>query len=336
MNHRYDFIYLFDTTDANPNGDPDAGNLPRVDSESGQGLITDVCLKRKVRNFVEVVKKDAPNFDIYVKEKAVLMRAHERAYQAIKEEGKEQSETKAGKRKGSGDEVEAARKWMCQNFYDIRTFGAVMSLAVNCGQVRGPIQIGFSRSIDPIVISEHAITRMAVATEKEAEAQQGDNRTMGRKFTVPYGLYRCHGFVNPFLADQTGFSEEEDLELFFQALENAFQFDQSAARPAGSMAPRALLIFKHEGEGGSEEEKIKSAKLGRAPSHALFDRLKIESFEERPTEDGKPPRKFTDYSKDRIKFDKSGNGDWIDLNDFIKPAAQPQNLGNGITLIRRI
>ncbi len=315
MNNRYDFIYLFDAQDANPNGDPDAGNLPRVDTESGQGLITDVCIKRKVRNFVEIVKKDAPNFDIYVKEKAVLIRAHEKAYQAIKEDGKEQSETKAGKRKGSGDEVEAARKWMCQNFYDVRTFGAVMSIAVNCGQVRGPIQLGFSRSIDPIVISEHAITRMAVATEKEAEAQQGDNRTMGRKFTVPYALYQTHGFVNPFLAEQTGFSDD-DLELFFTALENAFQFDQSAARPAGSMAPRGLLIFKHENQ------------LGKASSHSLFDRLKIESFEDTPAKDGKPPRKFTDYAS-RITFDGQP------LDEVVKPGAS-KDLGNGITLIRRI
>ncbi len=316
MKHRYDFIYLFEASDANPNGDPDAGNLPRVDTESGQGLITDVCIKRKVRNYVDVVKKDAPGYDIYVKEKGVLIRAHEKAYQAIKENGVEQSEAKAGKRKGSGDEVEAARQWMCQNFYDVRTFGAVMSLAVNCGQVRGPIQLSFSRSIDPIVISEHAITRMAVATEKEAEAQQGDNRTMGRKFTVPYALYQTHGFVNPFLADQTGFSEDVDLELFFQALENAFQFDQSAARPAGSMAPRGLLVFKHENQ------------LGKAPSHSLFDRLKIESFEDSPAENGKPPRKFSDYAK-RITFDG------IPLDDFIKPG-ESKDLGNGITLIRRI
>lgn len=334
MNHRYDFIYLFEASDANPNGDPDAGNLPRVDTESGQGLITDVCIKRKVRNFVEVVKKDAPGYDIYVKEKGVLIRAHEKAYQAIKENGVEQSETKAGKRKGSGDEVEAARQWMCQNFYDVRTFGAVMSIAVNCGQVRGPIQLGFSRSIDPIVISEHAITRMAVATEKEAEAQQGDNRTMGRKFTVPYALYQTHGFVNPFLAEQTGFSEDEDLELFFQALENAFQFDQSAARPAGSMAPRALLVFRHDGTDTNPDQRAQQAKLGCAPSHSLFDRLKIESFEDKPAENGKPPRKFSDYV-DRIQFDTTGNGDWVKLDDFIKPGA-PKDLGNGITLIRRI
>jgi len=315
MNHRYDFIYLFDAQDANPNGDPDAGNLPRVDTESGQGLITDVCLKRKIRNFVEVVKGDSAGFDIYIKEKAVLIRAHERAYQAIKKDGAEPSETKAGKRKGSGEEVDAARQWMCQNFYDVRTFGAVMSTAVNCGQVRGPIQIGFSRSVDPIVISEHAITRMAVATEKEAEAQQGDNRTMGRKFTVPYALYQTHGFVNPFLADQTGFSDD-DLELFFVALENAFQFDQSAARPAGSMAPRALLVFKHDNQ------------LGHAPSHTLFDRLKIESFEKTPAEDGKPPRHFSDYAS-RITFDGQP------LDDVLKPG-ETKDLGNGIALIRRI
>jgi CRISPR-associated protein Csd2 len=315
MNHRYDFIYLFDAQDANPNGDPDAGNLPRVDTESGQGLITDVCLKRKVRNFVELTKTGVSGHDIYVKEKAVLIRAHEKAYQALKEKSGEQSEAKAGKRKGSGNEVEAAREWMCQNFYDVRTFGAVMSIAVNCGQVRGPIQIGFSRSIDPIFVSEHAITRMAVATEKEAEAQQGDNRTMGRKFTVPYALYLTHGFVNPFLAAQTGFSED-DLELFFTALENAFQFDQSAARPAGSMAPRGLLVFKHDNQ------------LGHAPSHSLFDRLQIESFETTPAEDGKPPRQFRDYAA-RITFDG------IPLDDFIKPG-ESKDLGNGIALIRRI
>jgi len=315
MNNRYDFIYLFDAQDANPNGDPDAGNLPRVDAESGQGLITDVCLKRKVRNFVEIVKKNEPHFDIYVKEKAVLIRSHEKAYQAIKKDGEEPSETKAGKRKGSGEEVDAARQWMCQNFYDVRTFGAVMSLAVNCGQVRGPVQLAFSRSVDPIVVSEHAITRMAVATEKEAEAQQGDNRTMGRKFTIPYGLFRTHGFVNPFLADQTGFSGD-DLELFFQALENAFQFDQSAARPAGSMAPRGLLVFKHDSQ------------LGKAPSHSLFDRLKIESFEKSPAADGKPPRQFTDYAS-RITFDGQP------LDEVLKPG-ESKDLGSGITLIRRI
>lgn len=315
MTNRYDFIYLFDATDANPNGDPDAGNLPRVDTETSQGLITDVCIKRKVRNFIEVLKKDVPSYDIYIKEKGVLMRAHEKAYEAIKSE----AQAIEGKRRGAGEDVEKARAWMCQNFYDVRAFGAVMGLATNCGQVRGPIQLSFSRSVDPIVISEHAITRMAVATEREATAQQGDNRTMGRKFTVPYGLYRCHGFVNPFLAAQTGFTGEgdnSDLELFFNALENAFQFDQSAARPAGSMAPRGLLVFKHD------------SALGKAPSHSLFDRLEIESFEHTPADDGRPARKFKDYAS-RITFDGKP------LDDFIKPG-DSKDLGNGITLIRRI
>ena len=200
-----------------------------------------------------------------------------------------------------------------------------MTNEINCGQVRGAIQLSFSRSIDPISQSEHTLTVCAARKEdKPIDAQIG---IQGRKFTVPYGLYRCHGFVNPFLADQTGFSDD-DLELFFTALENAFQFDQSAARPAGSMAPRGLLVFKHEGEGSTEDEKIKSAKLGRAPSHSLFDRLEIESFEDKPADDGKPARKFKDYAS-RIKFDGQP------LDDFIKPG-ESKDLGNGITLIRRI
>ena len=215
---------------------------------------------------------------------------------------------------------------MCKDYFDIRTFGAVMSIksAPNCGQVRGPVQLSFSRSIDPIQLSEHSITRMAVTKEEDFAKE----RTMGRKFTVPYALYQTHGFVNPFLAEQTGFSEDADLELFFQALENAFQFDQSAARPAGSMAPRCLLVFRHEGEGSTEEDVIRSAKLGRAPSHTLFDRFKIESFEDTPKEDGKPPRKFADYVS-RISFDGQP------LDDFIK-LGESKDLGNGITLIRRI
>lgn len=272
--NRYDFVYLFECVDANPNGDPDAGNLPRVDTETGHGLVTDVCLKRKVRNFVELTKGATPPYDIYVKEKAVLEETHKKAYQALKID----PEGKAGKRSGTGDEVAEARKWMCQNFFDIRTFGAVMSLKVNCGQVRGPVQLSFARSIDPIVTSEHSITRMAVATAKEAENQGGDNRTMGRKFTVPYGLYRGHGFINPFLAAQTGFADS-DRELLFAALINAFQFDQSAARPAGSMAARALIVFEHDSQ------------LGKAPSHALFDAVTVTRNEGVET-----ARKFADYT----------------------------------------
>lgn len=311
MISRHDIVYLFDAADANPNGDPDAGNLPRVDPESGHGLVSDVCLKRKVRNFVEIVRKDQPTFDIYVREKAVLIRSHQKAYEALDLDPKGNK----GKRKGGGDDVERARQWMCRNFYDIRTFGAVMGLEVNCGQVRGPVQMSFARSIDRIVPCEHAITRMAVATEREAESQEGHNRTMARKFTVPYALYRCHCFVNPFLAEQTGFSEE-DLELFLTALENAFQFDQSAARPPGSMAPRVLLIFKH------------ASQLGNAPSHTLFDRLTTLPCDEKSLEEEKPARGFADYAS-RILFDGKP------LESVITRGAT-KDLGGGVALIRRI
>lgn len=269
--NRYDFVLLFDVKDGNPNGDPDAGNLPRLDAESGHGLVTDVSLKRKVRNFVSLVKNDTPPYDIYVKEKAILVQAHEKAYIAIGAEDALKGEDK--KRKGSGDTVDLARKWMCQNFFDVRSFGAVMSLGINCGQVRGPVQLTFARSVAPIVALEHSITRMAVATEAEAEKQQGDNRTMGRKHTVPYGVYMAHGFVSSFLAKQTGFGEE-DLELLWQALENMFEHDRSAAR--GEMATRGLYVFKHDSE------------LGNAPAHALFKRVSAKPVAE-------IPRNFEDY-----------------------------------------
>ena len=224
LSKRYDFVLFFDVKDGNPNGDPDAGNLPRVDAETGNGLVTDVCLKRKVRNYIGLLRKEEPPFDIYVKEKAILNNQNARAYKDL---GIDLSKDE-GKRKG-GEKVEEARSWMCNNFYDVRTFGAVMSTGINCGQVRGPVQLTFARSVDPVVASEHSITRMAVATEAEAEKQGGDNRTMGRKFTVPYGLYRTHGFVSAPLAKQTGFSQE-DLELFWEALQNMFENDRSAAR----------------------------------------------------------------------------------------------------------
>ena len=273
LNNRYDFVLVFGVRDGNPNGDPDAGNLPRLDAESGHGLVTDVSLKRKVRNFVGLVKGETPPFDIYVKEKAVLNQAHEKAYIAI---GAEDELKGDKKRKGSGDTVDKARKWMCHNFYDVRTFGAVMSLGTNCGQVRGPVQLTFARSVDPVIAQEHSITRMAVATEAEAEKQQGDNRTMGRKHTVPYGIYIAHGFVSSFLAKQTGFGDE-DLELLWQALENMFEHDRSAAR--GEMATRGLYVFKHDSE------------LGNAHAHALFDRIKVER------KDGvEVARSFSDYT----------------------------------------
>ena len=305
--HRYDFVLVFDVKDGNPNGDPDAGNMPRLDAESGHGLVTDVSLKRKVRNFVGLVKEQderAPadgekRFEIYVREKAILNHQHQRAYSALNldvapeeqaqaalelgaDEGKKK---KAGKdkRKGSADEVGLARQWMCQNFFDVRTFGAVMSTGVNCGQVRGPVQLTFARSVEPIVALEHSITRMAVATEAEAEKQQGDNRTMGRKHTVPYGVYVAHGFVSSFLAKQTGFGAD-DLELLWQALAQMFEHDRSAAR--GQMATRGLYVFAHDSE------------LGNAPAHALFERLTVT-----PREAGQVARSFGAYG---VTFDGQG------------------------------
>jgi CRISPR-associated protein Csd2 len=260
MNNRYDFLYLFDCQDANPNGDPDAGNLPRLDVETGQGLVTDVCLKRKIRNFVSQTTDNR----IYFVEGAVHNLQHKEAYEAIGEKAE---------KKVKPEIKDKATAWMCKHYYDVRTFGAVMSTEVNCGHVRGPVQLSFARSIDQIVSSEHAITRTSVTNEKDIEKE----RTIGRKFTVPYGLYLAKGFVNPFLAKQTGFSDD-DLKLLFTSLENAFQFDQSAARPAGSMNPRALIVFKHENE------------LGKAPSHKLFELVSVKK-----KEGIEVPRSFSDY-----------------------------------------
>lgn len=269
MNHRYDFVFLFDAQDGNPNGDPDAGNLPRVDPETGHGIVTDVCLKRKIRNFVQLTKADAPSYDIYVREKAILNEQHQRAYTAKNLDPK----------KAKAPDVETVRQWMCENFFDIRTFGAVMSTEVNCGQVRGPVQFTFARSISPVVSLEHAVTRCAVTTTREAEKQDGDNRTMGRKFTIPYGLYRAHGFINPFLAASgkgTGFSEA-DLAVFKTTLGQMFEFDRSAAR--GLMGAKRCIAFKH------------ATALGSAPAHRLFEAVKVEK---------KPgvevPRQFSDYT----------------------------------------
>ncbi|MBT0963908.1 type I-C CRISPR-associated protein Cas7/Csd2 [Denitromonas sp. IR12] len=274
LTNRYDFVLVFDVKDGNPNGDPDAGNLPRLDAESGHGLVTDVSLKRKVRNFVGLVKGEEPPFEIYVKEKAVLNRTHERAYVSVGAEDELKGEDK--KRKGKSDTVSKARDWMCANFFDVRTFGAVMSTGVNCGQVRGPVQLTFARSVDPVVALEHSITRMAVATEAEAEKQEGDNRTMGRKHTVPYGIYVAHGFVSSFLARQTGFGDD-DLELLWQSLEHMFEHDRSAAR--GEMSTRGLYVFKHDSE------------LGNAHAHDLFDRIRIARKPE-----AEVPRSFADYA----------------------------------------
>ena len=281
LNNRYDFMLVFDVKDGNPNGDPDAGNLPRVDSETGEGLVTDVCIKRKVRNYVQLTKGTEAGYDIFVKEKAVLNKEIEKAYADLSIDlSKPPVDAVDGKKRnkegqGQGGEVQRARAKMCETYFDIRTFGAVMSTGANAGQVRGPVQITFARSVDPVVTLEHSITRMAVATEAEAEKQSGDNRTMGRKNTVPYGLYVAYGFVSPALAAQTGFSEE-DLETLWTALVNMFDQDHSAAR--GMMATQKLIIFKHD------------STLGNAPSHKLFDLVKIAK-----KEDVAVPRKFADY-----------------------------------------
>lgn len=279
---RYDFVILFDVKDGNPNGDPDAGNLPRVDAETGHGLITDVCLKRKVRNYVGLKKDDQAPFSIFIKEKAVLNNTIEQAYISLKIDlQKPPSDPADGAKRnkpgqGQGKEIDRARAFLCQNFFDIRTFGAVLSTGANAGQVRGPVQFTFARSVDPIVSLEHSITRMAVATETEAEKQGGDNRTMGRKFTVPYGLYRAHGFISAPFASQTGFSEE-DLELLWEALEKMFEHDRSAAR--GLMGTRKLIVFEH------------TSKMGDAPVQQLFDAITVKRNDE-----SKPARDFADYT----------------------------------------
>ena len=264
LKNRYDFMLVFDVKDGNPNGDPDAGNLPRVDSETGEGLITDVCLKRKIRNYVQLTKGAAAGYDIFVKEKAVLNSLVDDAYAEL---GIDANVKKPAK----GEDIDRGRALMCKKFYDIRTFGAVMSTGANAGQVRGPVQLTFARSIDPIVTLEHSITRMAVTKVEDIEKE----RTMGRKNTVPYGLYVACGFVSPALAAQTGFSED-DLEILWTALVNMFDQDHSAAR--GMMATQKLIIFKHD------------SALGNAPSHKLFDLVKIAK-----KDDVVVPRKFADY-----------------------------------------
>ena len=268
--NRYEFVFLFDVENGNPNGDPDAGNMPRIDPETGHGLVTDVCLKRKVRNFVEIAKNGKKGYNIYVKEKAVLSTTRSPAYKT--------PEVKQAQ--STAEKIAAARNWMCNNFFDVRTFGAVMSTKENnCGQVRGPVQISFARSIEPIVPAEISITRMAVETENEAKAQDGDNRTMGRKHIVPYALYRAEGYVSAHLAGGdkgTGFSDD-DLDLLWQALENMFDHDHSAAR--GKMNSRGLVVFKHD------------SALGNAPAHKLLDVVKVNR---KSGSDG-PARQFPDY-----------------------------------------
>lgn len=283
ISNRYEFVLLFDVKNGNPNGDPDGGNLPRIDPETGHGITTDVCLKRKVRNYVELVQDNKSPFVIYVKERAVLTERRKPAYDSVQDE------------KSKAEKISKARIWMCQNFFDVRTFGAVMSTKDNnCGQVRGPVQFTFSESIDPIVPLEASITRMAVETKKEADSQGGDNRTMGRKAYVPYGLYRAHGFVSAPLAKQTGFTED-DLELLWNALIFMFDHDRSASR--GEMATQKLFIFKHNSE------------LGNAPAHKLFDLIKVERKNL-----SLPARKFSDY---QVDIEKEGLPGGVELFDRI-------------------
>jgi CRISPR-associated protein Csd2 len=275
--HRYDFALLFDVTDGNPNGDPDAGNSPRLDPETGRGLVSDVCLKRKIRNFVSLAKSTpdgpAPGYDIYVKQHGVLEHLHRRAYEA---QGLNKDEKDRAVKQSN---VEKARQWMCQTFFDIRAFGAVLTLDINCGQVRGPVQITFSRSLDPIASLEQSITRKAVATQAEADKQIDKSGqvvgTMGRKEIIPYALYQAHGFISPHLAADTGFSQA-DLDLVWQALQMMFEHDRSASR--GEMASRRLVVFEHESQ------------LGNAPAHALFRRLQAKRLDE-----SKPARAYEDY-----------------------------------------
>lgn len=269
--NRYEFVLLFDVTNGNPNGDPDAGNLPRLDPETNQGLVTDVCLKRKIRNYVALEKEKDAGYAIYMQEKAVLNQQHQKAYDAI--------DVKMEKGKLPKDEAKAREltQWMCSNFFDVRTFGAVMTTGVNAGQVRGPVQMAFATSIDPVVPLEISITRMAVTTDAEAEKQHGDNRTMGRKHIIPYGLYRAHGYISAKLAERTGFSDN-DLELIWRSLVNMFEHDRSAAR--GEMSTRKLIVFKHDHP------------MGNAPAHVLFDSVKVERVE---GEEDTPARHYSDY-----------------------------------------
>ena len=280
IKNRYEFVLLFDVKNGNPNGDPDGGNMPRIDPETGHGITTDVCLKRKVRNYVDLIKDNQTPYNIYVKEKAILTERRQPAYEAVTDV------------KDKSEKISKARAWMCKNFFDVRTFGAVMSVKENnCGQVRGPVQFAFAQSIDPIVPLEASITRMAVETRKEADSQGGDNRTMGRKTYIPYGLYEVHGFISAPLARQTGFSED-DLELFWNALLNMFDHDRSAAR--GEMAAQKLIVFKHASE------------LGNAPANKLFDLVRVE----RTGNPDSPPRNFSDY---KVLVDKSGVPDGVDV-----------------------
>lgn len=273
IQNRYEFVVLFDVENGNPNGDPDAGNMPRIDAETGYGIVTDVCLKRKIRNYVETVKEGAPGYGIYIQERVPLNAMDKKAYDYVGVDEK----TVKDKKKDDPDIDSKIRDFMCQNFYDIRTFGAVMTTFVkaylNSGQVRGPVQLGFARSIEPVVQQEVTITRIAITTEADAEKKGTE---MGRKYVIPYALYRVEGFVSANLAQKTTGFSEDDLALLWEAIINMFEHDHSAAR--GKMAVRELIVFKHE------------SALGNAPSHKLFETVSVERMNQ-----GAPPRKYGDY-----------------------------------------
>ncbi len=275
IQNRYEFVILFDVENGNPNGDPDAGNMPRVDPETGLGLVTDVCLKRKIRNYVEMVKEEASGFRIYVKDGVPLNRSDEEAFAAQGVTAKEIKE----KKKADPDLDRRIRDWMCANFFDIRTFGAVMTTFVknslNCGQVRGPVQLGFAHSVEPVIPQEVTITRVAITRESDMERKDTE---MGRKYIVPYGLYRCEGYISANLARKTTGFSEEDLELLWSSILNMFEHDRSAAR--GKMAVRELIIFKHDSE------------LGCAPAWKLFETVKVSRVH---PEDPAPARQYSDY-----------------------------------------
>lgn len=302
LDHRFEFVLLFDCVNGNPNGDPDAGNSPRIDPETGHGLVTDVCLKRKIRDYVTMTMKQdgapLPGHRIYVQHRGVLERLHREAYDAIGLDPKAKT-TKKGE---DASPAEQARAWMCQTFFDVRTFGAVMTLDINCGQVRGPVQMSaFASSVDPIVPASHTIVRKAVAKESDAEKQTKEGNqitgTMGRKEMIPYGLYRAHGFVNAHLAQDTGFTGA-DLNLLLDAIVNMFEFDRSASR--GEMATCALLLFEHDNA------------LGSAPARTLFDTLAIT----RKSTDA-PPRRFSDYT---IAFNEKTLPKGVKAHWIVKPA----------------
>jgi CRISPR-associated protein Csd2 len=314
LENRYDIVFLFDVTDGNPNGDPDAGNMPRLDPETNVGLVSDVSLKRKIRNYIELTRSGESRYGIYVQEGSILNEQHRKAYLA--ERPGDEKVAKAAKLNPQGDdESRRITKFMCDNFFDVRTFGAVMSTGINCGQVRGPVQVAFARSVQPIMPLEISITRMAATSEKEkddrSKASDGDerteNRTMGRKHIVPYGLYRAHVFVNAKLAERTGFTQT-DLDLVLEALTSMFEHDRSAAR--GEMSSRKVVAFKH------------ASALGNAKAHDLFDRVTVQrkfgddlyDLDSNRLDNALPARRFADYS---VRIDRNNLPDGVEVLELI-------------------